>query len=223
MMPVRRLPSAEPSALLAPACAKISLTRPVSSVTLTNVGRDPLVEYETRPALQLGVTVPVLRSSATDAVVGATCSWARPKRLTSMLCCVTESVTTLPLVLTDEVDPPRPMLSGGTVAASAPLRPSTWFKIPLTRPVTGEAPLDSSSRVSSPLRMEHSPRTPLPRATLVGFRARFAGSIAFTVPRKDCTGGDSGVELDPALPEAARTPWHTDDADSDGPPSRLWR
>src|ERR1700734_2164671 len=106
MIPVSRLPSAEPSAPLAPACAKIWLTRLVSWVIVTNEGSDPLVEYEARPALQLGVTVPLLRSRATDAVVGATCRSARPKRLTSKVFCVTESVTTLPLVLTDEVEPP---------------------------------------------------------------------------------------------------------------------
>src|ERR1700677_4754249 len=98
MIPVRRLPSAEPSALLAPTCARLSLTRRGSSAAATRGGGEPLVEYEPRPALQLGVTGPVLRSSATDAVVGATCRSASPKRLTSTACCVTESVTTLPLV-----------------------------------------------------------------------------------------------------------------------------
>src|SRR5580692_11836901 len=107
MIPVSRLPRAEPSAPLAPAWARIWLTRPVSCVMETKEGSEPLVEYETRPALQLGVTVPLLRSSATDAVVGATCRSARPKRLTSKVFCVTESVTTLPLVLTDEVEPPN--------------------------------------------------------------------------------------------------------------------
>ena len=74
---------------------RIWFTRAFSCVMLTKVGRDPLVEYETRPALQLGVTVPVLRSRATEAVVGATCRSARPKRFTSTACWVTESVTTL--------------------------------------------------------------------------------------------------------------------------------
>ena len=53
---------------------------------LTKVGSEPLVEYETRPALQLGVTVPELRSRVIEAVVGATCRSARPKRSTSAAC-----------------------------------------------------------------------------------------------------------------------------------------
>ena len=65
----------------------------------------PIVEYESTPALQLGVTTPVLRSSETAAVVGATCRSARPKRLMSTACCSTESVTTLPLVDHRGVEP----------------------------------------------------------------------------------------------------------------------
>ena len=135
--------------------------------------------------MQLGVTVPVLRSSATEAVVGATCRSARPKRLTSTACWVTESVTTLPLVLTAEVEPPRSMVSGSTLAALPPVRPSTWLRIPVTRPVTGDVPLAALSWVSSPLRTEHSPLASLPPATLVGFRARLAGRIPLTVPSSD--------------------------------------
>jgi hypothetical protein len=44
MIPVRRLPSAEPNALLAPTWARIWLTRLVNCVTLTKLGSDPLVE-----------------------------------------------------------------------------------------------------------------------------------------------------------------------------------
>src|ERR1700733_11929699 len=203
MMPVRRLPSAEPSAPLAPGWARIWLTRLVSCVTLTNVGSDPLVEYDTRPALQLGVTVPVPRSSATEAVVGATCRSARPKRLTSMACWVTESVTTLPLELTVDADPPRLMVSGSTPAALPPVRPRTWLRIPVTRPVTGDVLLAALSWVSRPLRMEQSPLTSLPPATLDGLMARLAGRIPFTLVSSDCTVGDSGFELDPAEPDAA--------------------
>ncbi len=47
--------------------------------------------------------------------------------------------------------------------------------------------------------------------------------MAFTVPRNDCTEGESGSGCDRAVLEAAGTPLHTDDANSDGPPSTLCR
>ena len=93
----------------------------------------------------------------------------------------------------------------------------------MTRLVTGDVPPAAFSWVSNPLRTEHSPLRSLPPATLVGFRARFAGSIALTVPNRDCTVGDSGFALAPAAPEAAATLLQTDEADGSGPPSRLWR
>jgi hypothetical protein len=50
-----------------------------------------------------------------------------------------------------------------------------------------------------------------------------AGRIPFTVPRSDCTVGDSGFELEPAAPEAAGTSLQTDEVDGSEPPSMLWR
>ena len=71
MIPVSRLPSAELRALpLLPSVERIWFTRELSWAMLTKVGSEPLVEYETRPALQLGVTVPELRSRVIEAVVG---------------------------------------------------------------------------------------------------------------------------------------------------------
>ena len=110
------------------------------------------------------------------------------------------------------------MESGCTLTALPPARPSTWSRMPVTMPDTGEDPPAAPIWVSRPPRTEQPPDRSLPPATLVGLRSRLAGKMPFTVLSRLCTPGERGLELDPGAVVAAGTLPQIDEAAGSEPP-----
>src|SRR6185437_8908255 len=84
----------------------------------------------------------------------------------SAACCTAVSVTTLPLLVTEVLEPPTLIVSGAIAAPLPPARPSNWLRIPVRtpRPAPELLPL---TELSNPPMIEQAPVVSLPAATLL--------------------------------------------------------